>query len=221
MQFISEFTHIGDPESKNRSVADGNLFESHIGKSLFGKIIVCQLLQNISCLRSAKNDTCLRRGDIRNKDRAISSQVFSDPVNVMFNESRSCYEIEVTVTQSAHREVTLDSSLFIQHLSISEGACRLIHLITGDLLEELERARAFDLDLSEGGLIDDARLCPHCFMFFPDMLKPVWKTPSQSIFLGHSFRCKPVRPFPAILLSKDSSHLLQTLIEGACSKRSC
>ena len=66
----------------------------------------------------------------------IVRKMFLDPAEIMFNEGCSCDEIEMVFSDPTDGEVTLNSTLFVQHLGISDRANRFIHLVVGDSLEK-------------------------------------------------------------------------------------
>src|SRR4029077_2763572 len=100
-----------------------------------------------------------------------------------------------------------------------DAADRAIHLVVAQMLKKAERARATDLDLAEGGFVEEAGVFSGGAVLGGDGGGPVLTGPPSRARASIGVRLEPVRPFPARFFTEAGAELRQALIGGGDAQR--
>ena len=85
-----------------------------------------------------------------------SGRMRPDPGQVVLAERRPGDDPEAILGEPRHGEVALDPATLVQHLRVRDRAHVAGDLVVAEVLEEVSRARAGDLDLGERRLVEQS-----------------------------------------------------------------
>src|SRR5207302_11237224 len=130
-------------------------------------------------------------------------------------EGRPGDDAEAVLREACDGEVALDSAARIEHLRVRDGADVAGDPVVAQPLEEVGCLQARDLDLREGGLVEQRGRRAAGDVLGADRGRPEPAGPAprpQRLVAVRRVRLEPVDTFPAGLLAEDRTELLRARV---------
>ena len=114
------------------------------------------------------------------------------------------HDVELIEGHPAHGEVTLNAALVVEHLGVDQRADGPIDVVCTDPLQGCHRARTFQRELGERGLVEQRRGFTAGPVFSTDGREPVG--PLVGVYILRNLAGgqvgEPIRPLPTKLVAE-------------------
>ena len=144
-----------------------------------------------------------------------------DPVQVVESHGPAGDHQEAVFLQARHRQIALDAAPGREHGGVGDGADGPVHLVGGEALERLQRARPRHLELGEGGQIEEGHPFPSRCMLGGHGRRPLHRLPPRAPVTRDRkgieqalVRFVPLGALPARVLEEHGAQLLLAGVEG-------
>ena len=163
--------------------------------------------------------------DITDGDGAILRLVMhAQPGQVVADEGRAGDHPEELRAQARDGQIGLDAAAGIEELGVGGAAHRLVHIGIRHPLQQRQGTRAADLDLAEGGQIEEGHALAGGLVFLADAIEVRRLVPAPLALIGAGAAprltgLEVVDALPAKLLTEDRTQFLQPGVDRADAVR--
>ncbi len=143
-------------------------------------------------------------------DATRGRQLAPHPLAVVVAEGGAGDDREALLAEAGDGEVALDAAAVVQHLGVGDLADVAGDAVVAEAFEVLGRRRPGDLELGEGGLVEQRRRLAGGAVLGPDRRRPVLAGPAagaQLLLAAGGVGLEPVDPLPARLFAEGGAVL--------------
>ena len=217
VELVSQLPDVGHPQRPHGHVADGDLAQRHVGEVVVAEALGRQGLEDVARPRPPDAEAGRLGGHVANLHRAVVGHVPADPLTVVVAEGGAGDDREALLGQPRDGEVALDPAARVEHLRVGDAPALAGHAVVAQALQQRCGARAGDLQLGEGALVEQGGALAARGVLGLDRGRPVPAGPAsraQLLVARGGVRLVPVHPLPARLLAEHGPVLGVPAVRG-------
>ena len=142
----------GHAQRAHRHVADREVAHRHVAEV---ERVGRQRREHVAGARAPEPEARPARGHVAHAHRAVGRRVAADPREVVVAEGGAGHDREQLLLHARDGEVALDAAAGVEHLRVGDLPDAARDAVVAQPLQVVGGARAGDLDLGEGGLVEE------------------------------------------------------------------
>ncbi len=151
---------VGDAEQTTGNTGDLDLTDRTVGRALLAEVVSRQLAEHGGGVGAPQTEGGDVHGRVVEPDRSVGRHVLADPELVPTTVEHAGHDPDMVVTETHHGQVGVEATVGGEPRGVDAAAHRLVHLVHGQVVGELNRTGTGQVVDLEGRQVDHTAVLP-------------------------------------------------------------